>query len=157
MNVFVKVSYIHSLWENISTYSQTHAGAYINLNLFKNNGRSEVEFDLNVPFYDLLALPAFDLFPNGAIDDLSIMFQASLDGLVWAVLDLCTVAEDKVFFEDNDSTIMAELEKLKEIKDSDHLKHKFTQIGNEPLISGPGDSQKTGSTPELDPQSNPTK
>ena len=132
--------FVHSLWENISAYSQTHAGAYINLNSFKNNGRSEVEFDLNVPFDDLLAFQAFDLFPNGIIGDLSIRFQVSPAGLVWAVLDPYTVAEAKVFLEDNESITMEELEKLREIKARGHLKHQFTQIGNEAIIPGPGDS-----------------
>ena len=132
--------FVHSLWENISAYSQTHAGAYVNLNSFKNNGRSEVEFDLNVPFDDLLAFQAFDLFPNGIIGDLSIRFQVSPAGLVWAVLDPYTVAEAKVFLEDNESITMEELEKLREIKARGHLKHQFTQIGNEAIIPGPGDS-----------------
>ena len=132
--------FVHSLWENISNYSQTHAGAYVNLNSFKNNGRSEVEFDLNVPFDDLLAFQAFDLFPNGIIGDLSIRFQVSPAGLVWAVLDPYTVAEAKVFLEDNESITMEELERLREIKARGHLKHQFTQIGNEAVIPGPGDS-----------------
>ena len=147
--------FVHSLWENISAYSQTHAGAYINLNSFKNNGRSEVEFDLNVPFDDLLALQAFDLFPNGVIGDLSIRFQVSPAGLVWAVLDPYTVAEAKVFLEDNDSITMAELEKLKEIKARGHLKHQFTQICNEAVIPGPGDSPEPGPTPTPDPDPTP--
>lgn len=81
-------------------------GLIINLNSFKNNGNSEVEFDLNVPFDDLLAIQAFDLFANGVIGDLSIRFQVSLAGLVWAVLDPYTVAEAKVFLEDNDEITM---------------------------------------------------
>ena len=105
--------FVHSLWENISNYSQTHAGAYVNLNSFKNTGRSEVEFDLNVPFDDLLALQAFDLFPNGIIGDLSIRFQVSPAGLVWAVLDPYTVAETKAFLEDDDKITMKQLDQLR--------------------------------------------
>ncbi len=144
--------FVHSLWENISNYSQTHAGAYVNLNSFKNTGRSEVEFDLNVPFDDLLALQAFDLFPNGIIGDLSIRFQVSPAGLVWAVLDPYTVAEAKVFLEDNDSISMEELNRLKEIKARGHLKHQFTQIGNQAVIPGPGDNPDPPS-----PEPTPTK
>ena len=144
--------FVHSLWENISSYSQTHAGAYVNLNSFKNTGRSEVEFDLNVPFDDLLALQAFDLFPNGIIGDLSIRFQVSPAGLVWAVIDPFTVAEAKVFLEDNDSISMDELDRLKEIKARGHLKHQFTQIGNQAVIPGPGDNPDPPS-----PEPTPTK
>ena len=144
--------FVHSLWQNISNYSQTHAGSYINLNSFKNNGRSECEFDVNVPFDDLLAFQAFDLFPNGIIGDLSIRFQVSSAGLVWAVLDPYTVAEAKVFLEDNDSITMDELNKLKEIKARGHLKHQFTQIGNQAIIPGPGDNP----SPSPDPSPSPS-
>ena len=126
--------FVHSLWENVINYSQTVAGTYVNLNSFKTNGKSQVEFDLNVPFDDLLALQAFDLFPNGIIGDLSIRFQVSPAGLVWAVLDPYTVAETKVYLEDNDTITTEELEKLKLIKARSHLKHQFTQIGNEAVI-----------------------
>ena len=143
--------FVHSLWENVINYSQTVAGTYVNLNSFKTNGKTEVEFDLNVPFDDLLALQAFDLFPNGIIGDLSIRFQVSPAGLVWAVLDPYTVAETKIFLEDNDSITTEELEKLKLIKARSHLKHHFTQIGNDALIltkeSSPDPSPSPSPTP----------
>ena len=126
--------FVHSLWENVVNYSQTIAGSYVNLNNFKTNGRCETEFDLNVPFDDLLAFQAFDLFPNGIVGDLSIRFQVSPQGLVWAVLDPYTVAETKVFLEDNDTITAEELDKLRLIKARSHLRHQFTQIGNEAVI-----------------------
>ena len=149
--------FVHSLWENVSTYSQTHAGAYVNLNSFKATAKSQVEFDLNVPFDDLLALQAFDLFPNGIIGDLSIRFQVSPAGLVWAAIDPYTVAEAKAFLEDNDSVSPEELEKLKLIKAHGHLKHQFTQIGNEALIPGPGTAPSPTPDPEPTPDPQPTK
>ena len=144
--------FVHSLWENISNYSQTHAGSYVNLNSFKDGGKTTTEFDLNVPFDDLLALQAFDLFPNGIIGDLSIRFQVSPAGLVWAAIDPYTVAEAKAFLEDNDTVSPEELDKLKQIKAHGHLKHQFTQIGNEAIIPGPGDNPNP---PSPDPA--PTK
>ena len=126
--------FVHSLWENVVNYSQTIAGSYVNLNNFKTNGRCQTEFDLNVPFDDLLAFQAFDLFPNGLIGDLSIRFQVSPQGLVWAVLDPYTVAETKIFLEDNDTITAEELDKLRLIKARSHLRHQFTQIGNEAVI-----------------------
>ncbi len=143
--------FVHSLWENVSNYSQTVAGAYVNINSFKSNGKSQVEFDLNVPFDDLLALQAFDLFPNGIIGDLSIRFQISPAGLVWAAIDPYTVAETKAYLEDNESITTEELEKLKQITIHGHLKHQFTQIGNEAVIPGPGAS------PDPSPEPAPTK
>ena len=144
--------FVHSLWENISNYSQTHAGSYVNLNSFKDGGKTTTEFDLNVPFDDLLALQAFDLFPNGIIGDLSIRFQVSPAGLVWAAIDPYTVAEAKAFLEDNDTVSPEELDKLKQIKAHGHLKHQFTQIGNEAIIPGPGDNPNPPS-----PEPTPTK
>ena len=144
--------FVHSLWENISNYSQTHAGSYVNLNSFKDGGKTTTEFDLNVPFDDLLALQAFDLFPNGIIGDLSIRFQVSPAGLVWAVIDPYTVAEAKAFLEDNDTVSPEELDKLKQIKAHGHLKHQFTQNGNEAIIPGPGDNPNPPS-----PEPTPTK
>ena len=140
--------FVHSLWENISEYSQTHAGVYVNLEDFKANGKTKAEFDLNIPFDDLLALQAFDLFPNGIIGDLSIRFQVTPAGLVWAVVDPVAVAEAKVFLEDNDTITTEELERLRTIKARGHLKHQFTQIGNEAIIPGPGDSPGPAPGPE---------
>ena len=147
--------FVHSLWENISSYSQTHAGAYVNLNSFKETGTSQVEFDLNVPFDDLLALQAFDLFPNGIIGDLAIRFQVSPAGLVWAAIDPYTVAEAKAYLEDNDSVSPEELEKLKLLKAHGHLKRQFTQIGNEAVIPGPGSSPSPTPDPTPDPKPDP--
>ena len=138
--------FVHSLWENVASYSQTIAGSYVNLNNFKDNGKTSTEFDLNVPFDDLLALQAFDLFPNGIIGDLSIRFQVTAAGLVWAAIDPYTVAEAKAFLEDNESVSTEELDKLKQITVHGHLKHQFTQIGNEAIIPGPGQ------TPEPEPE-----
>ena len=135
--------FVHSLWENVSNYSQTHAGVYVNLNDFKDNGKTTAEFDLNVPFDDLLALQAFDLFPNGIIGDLAIRFQVSPAGLVWAVIDPYTVAEAKAFLEDDDHITMKQLEQLREIKARGKLKRQFTQIGNEALIPGVFDNTIT--------------
>ena len=52
---------------------------------------------MNVPFDDLLALQAIDLFHNSVIGDLSIRFQVSPAGVSWAVLDPYTVAEEEMF------------------------------------------------------------
>ncbi len=152
--------FVHSLWENIASYSQTMAGSYVNLNDFKESGKTATEFDLNVPFDDLLALQAFDLFPNGVIGDLSIRFQVTPAGLVWAAVDPYTVAETKAFLQDNDSITPEELDKLKQIKAHGHLKHQFTQIGNEAIIPGPGTAPSLepipGPTPTPEPTPEPT-
>ena len=148
--------FVHSLWENVASYSQTVAGTYVNLNNFKENGKTSVDFDLNVPFDDLLALQAFDLFPNGIIGDLSIRFQVTPAGLVWAAIDPYTVAETKAFLEDNESVSTEELDKLKQITVHGHLKHQFTQIGNEAVIPGPGKEPTPDPDPSPSPDPDPT-
>ena len=141
---------VHGLLVNVSTYSQTHAGAYINLNSFKATGKSQIEFDLKVSFNGLLAYQAFDLFPNGIIGDYSIRFQVSPAGQTY------TVAEAKVFLEDNDNVSPEELEKLKLIKAHGHLKLQFTQIGNEALIPGPSTAPSPIPSPSPTPDPTPT-
>ena len=135
--------FVHSLWENISQYSQTMAGAYVNLMDFKETGKTNVEFDLNLPFDDLLALQAFDLFPNGIIGDLSIRFQVTSAGLVWAVIDPYVVAETKAFLEDDETVSAEALDKLRDLKVRGKLKRQFTQIGNEATIPAMFDQSLT--------------
>ena len=57
---------------------------------------------MNVPFDDLLALQTFDLFHNGIIGDLAICFHVNPVCLVWAVLDIYSIAETKSYHGDDD-------------------------------------------------------
>ena len=56
--------YVHSLYENVSYYSPSVCGTYINVADFKDGLAHPVEFEVNLPFDNILALQAFDLYPN---------------------------------------------------------------------------------------------
>ena len=100
--------FIHTLWENVCKYSQTICGNYINLNEFKATNSANFEYDINIPFDDLLALQAFDLFPNGLIGDISIKFKVSGAGQVWAFIEPHEVATVKSTIE-QDPLVTGEL------------------------------------------------
>ncbi len=126
--------FVHTLWENISAYSQTMCGGYVNLNDFRATNTTTQEYDINIPFDDILALQAFDLFPNGLIGDLSIRFQVTGDGQVWAVLDPHVVAEVKGFLEEDPFITGDLLNITQQISSISKLKKRFTQIGNDAVI-----------------------
>ena len=56
--------YTHSLYDNVSTYSPSVCGTYINIQEFKDGLPHTVDFEDNLPFDDKLAFQAFDLYPN---------------------------------------------------------------------------------------------
>ena len=56
--------YTHSLYENVSNYSQSVCGTYIDLVDLADGDIHDFEFEVNLPFDDILALQAFDLYPN---------------------------------------------------------------------------------------------
>ena len=56
--------YTHSLYDNVSTYSPSICGTYINVQEFKDGLPHTVDFEDNLPFDDKLAFQAFDLYPN---------------------------------------------------------------------------------------------
>ena len=75
--------YTHSLYENVSYYSPSICGAYINVQDFKDGLPHDVEFEVNLPFDNILALQAFDLFPNRVCGDIELKFYVKPKGLVW--------------------------------------------------------------------------
>ena len=126
--------FIHTLWENVSKYSQTVCGNYINLNEFKATNTANFEYDINIPFDDLLALQAFDLFPNGLIGDISIKFKVSGAGQVWAFIEPHEVATVKSTTEQDPLVTGELLTATQKIANVSKLKKRFTQIGNEAII-----------------------
>ena len=75
---------------------------------FKATNSANFEYDINIPFDDLLALQAFDLFPNGLIGDISIKFKVSGAGQVWAFIEPHEVATVKSTIE-QDPLVTGEL------------------------------------------------
>lgn len=116
--------YTHSLYENVSYYSSSICGTYINIADFKDGLPHAVEFEANLPFDDILALQAFDLFPNSICGDLELKFYAKPRGLVWCMIDPMRVKEYKEYVEGEDIsfTCASNLSAM--------LKHAFTQINN---------------------------
>ena len=91
--------YTHSLYENVCNYSPSICGAYINVDDFKDGQPHEVEFEVNLPFDDILALQAFDMFPNFCCGDIELKFYVKPRGLVWCMLDPLLVKDYKEVIE----------------------------------------------------------
>ena len=119
--------YTHSLYENVSDDSQSVCGTYIDLSDFRDGQKHDVEFEMNLPFEDILAFQAFDLYPNRVVGDIEIRFYVKPVGLVYCQVDPRTIKEVKEYMEDTiiDSTF----------KSAPVFKHGFTQIGNESKIA----------------------
>lgn len=64
--------FIHSLYDKVSAYSPQVCGTYFNFDDFKDGAPHDIEFDINVPFDDLLLFQAMDLFPNFAIQNVEL-------------------------------------------------------------------------------------
>lgn len=135
-NEKIRRRFVHTLWENIANYSNTICGSYTNLYDYRNNNTATTEFDINIPFDDLLALQAFDIFPNGLIGDISLKLKFSDEGLTWMVVEPNVVAEKKAFLEESPLIGVDLLDQTKRIAAISKLKKQFTQIGNEAMIPG---------------------
>ena len=116
--------YVHSLYENVSVYSPSVCGTYIDVAEFKDGLPHQVEFEVNLPFDNILALQAFDLYPNVICGDLELKFYVKPRGLVWCMVDPMNVKEYKEMME-GDSIKMVCDDNM-----SAMFRHAFTQIGN---------------------------
>ena len=116
--------YVHSLYENVSAYSQSVCGTYINIVDFKDGLPHDVEFEVNLPFDDILALQAFDMFPNKVCGDLELKFYVKPRGLVWCMVDPMKVKEYKEYVEGETIDLTPD----KNV--SAMFRHAFTQINN---------------------------
>ena len=116
--------YVHSLYENVSIYSPSVCGTYIDIAEFKDGLPHPVEFEVNLPFDNILALQAFDLYPNSICGDLELKFYVKPRGLVWCMVDPMNVKEFKEMMEGDSIKITCD-DNL-----SAMFKHGFTQISN---------------------------
>ena len=71
-----------SLYENVSEYSSTVWGTYINVSYFKDGLLHTVEFEVSIQLDDLLVFCAFDLFPNEAVGEPTLKFYVNSKGLI---------------------------------------------------------------------------
>ena len=116
--------YVHSLYENVSMYSPSVCGTYIDITEFKDGLPHPVEFEINLPFDNILALQAFDLYPNIVCGDLELKFYVKPRGLVWCMVDPMNIKEYKEMMEGASINFTCE-QNL-----SAMFKHAFTQIDN---------------------------
>ena len=123
--------YTHSLYENVSNYSSSVCGTYINVNDFKDGQPHVVKFEVNLPFDDVLALGAFDLFPNAVVGDISLKMYTTPKGLVWCQINPVIIKEEK-------EVIQGEKVEVDTIKQniSTLFRHAYMQINNRaPIIN----------------------
>ena len=116
--------YVHSLYENVSYYSPSVCGTYINVADFKDGLAHPVEFEVNLPFDNILALQAFDLYPNAVCGQLELKFYVKPRGLVWCMVDPMNVKEYKEMMEGDTISFVSDSNL------SAMYKHAFTQIDN---------------------------
>ena len=116
--------YVHSLYENVSVYSPSVCGTYIDIAEFKDGLPHPVEFEVNLPFDNILALQAFDMFPNAVCGDLELKFYVKPVGLVWCMVDPLNVKEFKEMMEGDTINFTCE-QNL-----SAMFRHGFTQVNN---------------------------
>lgn len=116
--------FTHSLYENVSYYSPSICGTYINVDDFKDGQPHPVEFELNLPFEDILALQAFDLYPNVVCGNLELKFYIKPKGLVYCMVDPMKVKEYKEYVEGTDMSFVCDSNL------SALYRHAFSQINN---------------------------
>ncbi|MBQ8206635.1 MAG: hypothetical protein IJZ77_04155, partial [Bacilli bacterium] len=113
--------FIHTLYEKAVSYSPQICGSYFNFSDFVGNQTRDLEWDVNVPFDDLLLLQAFDLFPNFAIPNVELRVILDPAGLVWCPVNPQAVYDTKTFLEEEE--IPFTLPHL-------NYTHHFTQVNN---------------------------
>lgn len=121
--------YIHSLYENVCNYSPSVCGVYVNVDDLKDARPHTYTFDVNLPFEDILALQAFDLFPNAVCGDLELKFYVKPKGLVWCMLDPSTVKDYKEVIQGDPVNV-----DIFSPNTGGLFEHGFTQIGNEAKV-----------------------
>ena len=135
--------YTHSLYENVDSYSPSICGTYINIQDFKDGLPHNVEFEINLPFDDILALQAFDMFPNFCCGNIELKFYVKSRGLVWCALNPSKVKDYKEVMEGEKINI-----DLTSVNLSSLYKHSFTQINNSsPIITKWTETPGSGSDP----------
>ena len=121
--------FIHSLYENVANYSPSVCGTYINVAELADGKPHDVEFDLNLPFDDILALQAFDEFPNFAAGDLELKFYVKPAGLVWCMVDPTIIKDYKEVLEGGQVDLDLSRHNFHAL-----FKHAFSQINTESFI-----------------------
>lgn len=113
--------FIHSLYEKVVSYSPQVCGTFFNFEDFKDGLPHDLEWDVNIPFDDLLLFQAMDLFPNFAIPNVELRVYLDPAGLVWCPINPQSVYDTKTFLEE---------EKIDFTLPNISFTHQFIQINN---------------------------
>ncbi len=113
--------FIHSLYEKVVSYSPQVCGTFFNFDDFKDGLPHDLEWDVNIPFDDLLLFQAMDLFPNFAIPNVELRVYLDTAGLVWCPINPQSVYDTKTFLEE---------EKIDFTLPNISFTHQFIQINN---------------------------
>ena len=111
----------HSTWENVSQFSPSVCGCYIDLKDISDGLIHRFTIELTIPFVDQLALQAWQLYPNAVCGEIEEEVKTSLRAMVWAQVNPNIVKETLQFLEDK--VIDEEMPAVIPIT------RKFTQIG----------------------------
>ena len=131
--------YSHSTWENVSQFSPSICGCYVDLKDIADGQPHKFTIELTIPFVDQLALQAWQLYPNAICGEIEEEVKTSLRALVWAQVNPNVVKETLQFLEDKEID--------EEMPAAIPISRKFTQIGRPSVIvshysSNPTPSQK---------------
>ena len=129
----------HSTWENVSQYSPSVAGVWIDLAEIADGKPHTFTTEYTIPFNRLLALQAWQLYPNEICGEIEAEVRTSLSAMVWCMVNPNVVKETLQFLDDK--PIDEELPAVIPIT------RKFTQIGNPATIVS---EYKTAASNDLD-------
>ena len=111
----------HSTWENVSQYSPSVCGCYVDLKDIADGQIHKMTIELTIPFIDQLALQAWQLYPNGICGEIEEEVKTSLRAMVWAQVNPNVVKETLQFLEDTEID--------EEMPAVIPITRKFTQVG----------------------------
>ena len=111
----------HSTWENVSQYSPSVCGCYVDLKDIADGQVHKFTIELAIPFIDQLALQAWQLYPNAICGEIEEEVKTSLRAMVWCQVNPNVVKETLQFLED--TPINEEMPAVIPIT------RKFTQVG----------------------------
>ena len=116
--------FIHSLYENVSAYSSSVCGEYLDVDDYKDGMPHDFTLKLNIPFCDLLALQAFAEFPNQEVGQLAFKGYFNHKGMVYTYINPATVKDYKEVLQGETIDV--------DVIDSNtyaNYDHKFIQVG----------------------------
>ena len=77
----------HSPWANVSEMDPSVCGVYVNLADIADGLEHEYQFEINIPYQDMLKYQALLLYPNTICGELTEQVYTTTDAFVWAPVD----------------------------------------------------------------------